>query len=591
MGGRHRAGADPGSRRGPFEQRRIGRRRARLRRLVATAVVIGVVVAGGAVGANQYFGCTETAELRVAATPEIAPVVEEVAASLAADKGLTFRGPCLDVGVTARQADEVSRAVAAGDLAAVDSPDVWIADSSLWTGQARASEAGAAALGEDQSIVESPVVLAMIRPAAEQLGWPDQQPTWERVLETIGSGTVNVGLADPTKSAVSMLTLTGVGILVGGRPDGQVLLVQTIRALTSRLSATTDDVVSKLPQTPEQIQQTSLGLVGAFPYSEQGVFSYNRDNPGVPLAAVYPAEGSPLLDYPYVRMASATPMEALDAGADRLLEALQSPDGQRLLHEHGFRSAGGTAGIDMVAAHGVLPGTPTSLPAPEAATLEAMRGLWTAANLSARILTVLDVSGSMAEEVPDSGGKTRMDLAKEAILTALPQLREDTSVGLWIFSTLLDGDRDYQEVVPVRPLGAVVEDASQRNTLNAAASQIAPSTGNTGLYDTILAAFQTMVAAFQPGSINVVVVMTDGQNDDRPGGGISREELVAALGEAYNPEQPVAIITVSFGPDIDEAELGPVAEATGGAAHVTSDARQITQVLLQAIVDQAASTG
>jgi hypothetical protein len=447
-------------------------------------------------------------------------------------------------------------------------------------------------LGKPESISESPVLHAKVRTAAEQQGWPDKQPSWTQVVASLGSSPVKFGIADPTKSSPSMLTLAGLRGLLGGGAEANLQLVAAARTLSSRLSATTDDVLSRLPQTPEEVRQSGAGRVGAFPYTEQGVWAYDQNSPGVPLVAIYPTEGTPYLDYPYATIARPGVADAqasrLGEAATKLLDRLRSDAGVVTLQDHGFRTPDGEPGLGAKPANGILPDAPKALPPVQPTALEDLQRLWAAASLNGRILTVLDVSGSMGEGVPGAPGKTRMDLAKQAILTALPLLREDTSVGLWTFSTRLDGAKDYKQIVPIRPLSSVVGDASQRTVLNAATSRLSWKVGGaTGLYDTILAGYQAMTRDYEAGKINALVVMTDGKNEDP--GSISRDRLVNTLKADFDPDKPVSIIIVSFGPEVDAAEVKPIAAAAHGESHVTKDPRTITQVLLQAILGAAAA--
>jgi Ca-activated chloride channel homolog len=107
------------------------------------------------------------------------------------------------------------------------------------------------------------------------------------------------------------------------------------------------------------------------------------------------------------------------------------------------------------------------------------------------------------------------------------------------------------------------------------------SNGDTGLYDTTLAAFQTVKRAYAPGRLNIVVLLTDGINDD-PGGGISKPELLSRL-KAEQGNQKVAIITIAFGANADVTALRQISQATGGIPYVVRDPRQIVQVLTDVI--------
>ena len=110
---------------------------------------------------------------------------------------------------------------------------------------------------------------------------------------------------------------------------------------------------------------------------------------------------------------------------------------------------------------------------------------------------------------------TKLQLAVAASRRALASFAPDSDLGLWTFSTLLEGSRDYEELVPVGSLSSTVRGASRRETLdNALASiQVRPR-GDTGLYDTTLAAFRSMQRSYREGRLNAVVVLTDGRNDD-----------------------------------------------------------------------------
>jgi len=50
--------------------------------------------------------------------------------------------------------------------------------------------------------------------------------------------------------------------------------------------------------------------------------------------------------------------------------------------------------------------------------------MWQITVQSARVTTVVDVSGSMADEVPGSDGKTRLDVTKESLQQALGQFSD-----------------------------------------------------------------------------------------------------------------------------------------------------------------------
>ncbi|MCI0685873.1 MAG: substrate-binding and VWA domain-containing protein, partial [Sporichthyaceae bacterium] len=553
-------------------------------------MLLVVVVAGGAVAYSSVAGCGDTTEISVAASPDIAPAVRTVAAEVDQKSGGLLGGrllgKCTKITVIPVDSAEVATALAAGDAGRIGNPNVWIPDSSVWLGVVKASQENGDRVQSSASVASSPVVLAMVRPAAEQAGWPDKQLTWGELLANYSASPVKVGIADPTRSAATMLTFGGIRAALGTGEDATVQLVGAVRLLAQRVSGTTEELLGKLPQSLAELTQPTLGRVSAFPYSEQGVWQYNQTDPAVPLAAIYPGDGTPLLDYPFTTLVSdgtsAGQAEDKQDAARKLLEGMLGESGRQAVAAHGFRTEDGTAGAAIDPSSGVLAAAPAELQPPDSQAISDLQKLWGTVSLNARILTVIDVSGSMGEPVPGTGGKRRMDLAKEAVQSALPLLRDDTSVGLWTFSTELVGNRDYREIVPVGALGAVEGGQPRRTALAAAVGSLTWKVGGaTGLYDTALAAYREVTEGFEPDKINVVVLLTDGRNED-PSGGISLASLTRALSAEFNPEQPVAIISIGFG-DADAEALKAISDATHGQSYTTDDPALIRQVLLEAI--------
>jgi Ca-activated chloride channel family protein len=114
-----------------------------------------------------------------------------------------------------------------------------------------------------------------------------------------------------------------------------------------------------------------------------------------------------------------------------------------------------------------------------------------------------------------------------------------------------------------------------------ALARLQATNGDTGLYDTTLAAYRTMQRAYAPDRLNIVVLLTDGINDD-PTGGIGRDELLRRL-KAERGDKPVRIITIAYGANADVESLRLISRATGGLAYVSRDPREILRVFTDAI--------
>ena len=182
----------------------------------------------------------------------------------------------------------------------------------------------------------------------------------------------------------------------------------------------------------------------------------------------------------------------------------------------------------------------------------------------------------MAEQVP--GGGSRLALTIDAAQQGLGLLLDTTEVGIWLFSTKLDGDRDYRVLARPRPLGEARDQLRQR----LGQVRVKPD-GDTGLYDTTLAAYREARRTWAPGRINVLLIATDGKNDDASS--ISRSELLAELKKLNDPRRPLPIVFMGIGGDIDPDELDDIASATDGRVFQAKKASDIRDIFFTALSD------
>ncbi|MCB5168702.1 substrate-binding and VWA domain-containing protein [Streptomyces bambusae] len=576
--GRHRLPAAPGP----------ARRRPRPRTLaVATALALvgaaGAAAAAGLLPALDGRCADGTVRLRVAASPDVAPLVEETAARARADRVLTD-GSCLDVRVTARPSHEV-----AAGLAAAADPDfeVWIPDSGIWVERARLLP-DAVTVTASGEVAASPVVLAAAPAAAGALGGSGTAHTWaELAAAGLRDPRLRTGAADPLHSASTLLALGRIAASAGRLgPDGDAVVAGAAKQLAQRTSASDTRVLATLPRNGSDAEQTDPRRNQSLILSEQAAFRHHSRPGATPLDLYYPADGAPVLDYPYTLVDERRLDLTHSRAALRLLRLLGDEEGRRALARHGFRDrrATPTAGVVKTAggsdprhAAAVLAEPPTGR------EVQQILALWTITVQNARLLTVVDASGSMGTQVPGHRGRTRMEITRDSLLQGLAGFTPQDEIGLWTFATRLDGDRDHRELVPARPLGETAEDGStRRQRLTAAFEALAPvPDGGTGLHDTVLAAYRAGRDSYVPGTFNAVVVVTDGVNEDP--GSPDRAAVVARLRELADPQRPVPLIALAIGPRADLAELGPIARATGGAAYRVSDPAQIHTVILKAI--------
>src|SRR5690606_24880655 len=119
--------------------------------------------------------------------------------------------------------------------------------------------------------------------------------------------------------------------------------------------------------------------------------------PESPVVALYPKEGTLSLDYP-VTILTKDP-QTLKAAAD-FKQELSSEAAGRTLRDAGFRTVDGKAGKALAEADGLREDTPAPLDPPDGPTVARVVQTWTRLNLGTRLLTLLDVSGTMALPVP-----------------------------------------------------------------------------------------------------------------------------------------------------------------------------------------------
>ncbi|MEV8509380.1 substrate-binding domain-containing protein [Actinoplanes sp. NPDC051475] len=558
-------------------------------------MAIVVVLAGSWLGYQRLAdnGCSGQIKLNVAAAPEIAPAVEQ-AAQQWSTAGAEVNGTCVAVSVTgvnpATMASTIAlkHGVALTGLGAASksgaTPDVWIADSTTWLMRLR-SEASGFVPTDGKSVATSPVVVAMPKPVAESVGWPYRKLGWNDLLKRITTGNaLRTGIVDPTRDAAGLAGLLALGSAAGGGPEAKAAQVGALRALASGSSSLREDLLQKFPTSTDPADLASG--ISAAPLSEEDVIKFNAEKPVVPLAALYLDPQPPSLDYPFAVMPEVDLTKS--AAATGLREALQRPSFKNELAKVGLRAPDGTVGAGFAAPVGAPQATPAATTAAngtegtaaaglDAGSINQALGGWAAITLPGRVLAVFDVSGSMKTKVPTAGGIDRAAVTRAAASQGLALFDDKWAVGIWLFSTEMEGKKPYKEIVPITPL------TSGRAKLQGSIGAIRPKDGgDTGLYDTALAAYRSVQDSWQPGMVNSVLLFTDGKNDNPDG--ISRATLISELKKLADPKRPVRMVVIGIGDEVDANELEAITNATSaGGVFIAPDPAKISDIFLEAI--------
>lgn len=506
---------------------------------------------GSESGADGFLGgksCDDPTQVRLSTTPEVQPLLESAAKSLAAKKDDSTS--CLQFTISAAPSAKVAKDVAGSTD---NRPDLWVPDSSLWVAQA--DDGQKLPTIAVPSIATSPLVL---------VGRTDNfadTSSWLGVFSR-----AQPALLDPLSQSPGALALLAVQAerQKTSATDNQVagVIVPTAQKLGSMAKPYTDvsGLFSRAGQAGSQL---------VVPASEQSYVKYQDEHPDTELKAIVPRTGTLLLDYPVVVTAQTNDEVYSEAGKALAAELISNSAGTAR-DDAGFRDP-----LTSELGEGRGVGAITRLTAPSAAAVNKTLLSWTRLSLSAHSLAVVDVSGSMAEKV---GSKTRMQLTIEAAVGGLRLFPDNAALGLWTFSTKIGPlGADFREVVPI---GKLTPAQRQKITANMVIQKPIKG-GGTGLYDTAIAAVQAVRSSYDSSAVNAVLLFTDGKNDDP--GSLSLAKAVQTLEGLRDPARPVRIIALGMGPDADANELRQLAQATGGQSYVALNPSDLRTVFISAL--------
>jgi Ca-activated chloride channel homolog len=494
-------------------------------------------------------------------------------------------------------------------------PVIWSPAASGW-GAIVNERAGATLAPPGTPFMLTPLVLAMPEPMAKALGWPETEIGFSDIVELANNpdgwasvghpewGPFRLGKTNPNYSTSGLnFTIAEYYAATGktsglttedlNRPEAQ----EFARNVESAVVHYGDITMTFLNNWfAADARGTSLTYASAVAIEEKSLIDYNRGDPDgvlapgevpriprVPLVAIYPSEGTLFSDNPFIILETEWVTPEQQAAAKLFETFVQRPENQQQVLEFGFRPNNPDVPVaaPVVAENGVDPTQPRAeLEVPDAAVLVRILDSWAEQRKEARVLLVLDISGSMGELV--TSDRTRLDLAQEAAVSTLDQFKDADEVGLWVFSTDQVGspDPNYRELVPVAPIGAM------RDVL---AEQILAQipTNGTPLYDVTAKSYQSMLDTYDPSKINAVVFLTDGINDD---GVLDDDEqqfsdLITTLraGSEGAQSRPVRVFTISYSEAADTATLKAIAQATSAAHYDASNPATIQQVFTNVI--------
>lgn len=482
----------------------------------------------------------------------------------------TADGKTIVVQATAIGSIESVRGIMDGTL----QPTVWSPASSIYIPVANAewkkSHADDLVTGSPNDLVLSPVVIAMWRPMAQALGWPDKALGWEDIAALAASeegwsayghpewGSFKFGHTHPAYSnsgIVSIIAETYAGL---GKQRGLTEADLKSPELAEFMLGVESSVIHYGTSTgffaERMFERGPSYLSASVLYENLIVAQESKRLSGqlaqIPVVAIYPKEGTFWSNHPYVVLNApwVTPEQKEAAG---LFEAfvLDKPQQLKAL-EYGFRPADPsiplTAPLDTE--HGVDTAQPkTILEIPSAAVITGIEDLWQQNKKPVDLVVVMDVSGSMRGDKITTARASLMEFVKK--LDAKDRLRID------LFNDQIS------TLTPLSPIGEkrqqVLDSVSGIFEMN-----------DTSLYDAVLNAYDSLEAEGDSDHIRAIVVLSDGEDTASTATLDNVIQKVQASGEEGG--NAIKVFTIAFGGDAKADILKQIAEPGGGKQYDSS---------------------
>lgn len=482
----------------------------------------------------------------------------------------TSDGKIIVVEATAIGSIEAVRGIIDGSL----QPTVWSPASSVYIPVANAewknSHADDLVTGTPNDLVLSPVVIAMWRPMAQALGWPDKALGWEDIANLATSeegwaayghpewGNFKFGHTHPSYSNSGIVSIIG----------------ETYAGLGKQRGLTVDDLKSpELKDFMLSVESsvihygTSTGFFGermfdrgpsylsaAVLYENLIVAQETKRISGqssqVPVVAIYPKEGTFWSNHPYAIL-NAPWVTAEQKEAAGLFETflLDKPQQLKAL-EYGFRPADPSIPLNapLNSEHGVDTAQPqTILEIPSAAVITGIEALWRENKKPVDLIVVMDISGSMRGD--------KITSARSSLMQFITKLDDSDRLQIDLFN---------DQITTLTPLTSI--GGKRQQVLDSVSGVFEQN--STSLYDAVLSGYEKLQTEGDPNHIRAIVVLSDGADTASTA---TLDEVIQKIqlseGEGGNA---IKVFTIAFGEDADADILKSIAEPSGGKQYDSS---------------------
>lgn len=347
--------------------------------------------------------------LVVASSSEKSGMLGDFAAEYNA-AGHFVNGACVRVRVDAVNSGDAEQALESGWRGAgTPRPDVWSPAAGAWVVllKERSTTGAAQVPATYETLFQSPLVIGVPQPMANALGYPGRPLGWSDIFGLVNNplgwgslghsewGRFQLGKTNPNVSTSGLNALIGTYYAAGGATMSTVTspsvrgFVRGIESAVVHYGPTAREFLANLRDADNG--GTALQYVSAVAVEEQELVTYNNAVPGprIPLVAVYPSEGTPVADHPYVVLQWST----AKAAAIDFYSFVESH--QARIDSAFFRDRFGLPGAAL-SLHSVNTGSIARLTPPEGRVLKTMLDEWQALRKPARVLVLIDTGAGQA---------------------------------------------------------------------------------------------------------------------------------------------------------------------------------------------------
>ena len=609
------------------------KRSARFTGFVAASIAVGMILSGCAStddDSSVDFDFGDCTPVIAAVSPEKVNMFTELSTMFEQSEEAKALKTCARVAPVDVSSGEANRLLKNGwsaDDTVKPQPVLWSPASTSWINDVADAE-GEALVPNAQSFARTPVVFAMPETMARTLGWPDKpigiSDLHDLCLDPQGWakfggasalwGQFRLGKTNPNTSTTGLNTLLMQSYAASGKQSGlseddlsaAEQFSKEFESCVIHYGDTTGNVLKRVYDRDQNGQP--LDYVSAIAVEETSVINYNIGNPtsavikvddagkqyigddnapqyltppSEKLVAIYPEEGSLQSDNPVVVLGGPkAPWVTEDQriAGEAFIKFALSAKAQEVLDDFGFRKLDPTASLAglFTPENGVNPDLPAiTLEQPSVSVVAAAKNQWEQIRKPSSVLVLVDVSGSMGDDA--GNGQSKMKAAIESANATFGHFRPTDELGVWAFTTGVSSGIG-NNVIEIRKVGPIGGDAE---TLRQEMKKLQPISG-TPLYDSVSTAYKYMTERAEPGRINAIVVLSDG---DDQGSSMNLDTLLRELrdtGEGAD-ESLVRIFPISYGQNVSDA-LKDIAETSGGQVFDASDARRINLVF-QSVVN------